>query len=479
MKRPVDSVAHVFDFARATVLHYATELAVCAETDAYPKTDFMNVQLRGRADTGLFAEALRRALVSYPVASSRLVDRRAGLSRRLYWVRDLPLNELVVRDLRDRCHGVSDRGRAILDFHADRVATRMDLASDYPMRFYLLQVADDVFVFSVVFHHVSLDAAWLYSLIGDVLGRYDEAVGGCGFDRREARGIGSDHASVETRTVRPLRAFVFDQVKDHFRNPQPSISLIRTAGHFDQKGRWMNHAIIDDKSLLDGMIARARRNEATLSDLFCASISRTISAWDRERGAKPDRIRGFLAVNVRHKIPAMKNASMALAGLNITTRAPADRDLDDVIAQVRTQRTSQLARGFDVAFHKFAEIVGRALRFFPKRIRDALVRNGLRSRYTFMLSNVGVLWPVVENGRPTGDSALISAGGLEIEDFYSCPSMTPDVGMVIVVLTHARRLFVSYACDRCRHNEQEARELAERLTDDLKRAAGITSEPPA
>ena len=91
---------------------------------------------------------------------------------------------------------------------------------------------------------------------------------------------------------------------------------------------------------------------------------------------------------------------------------------------------------------------------------------------TFVLSNIGVMWPRVVNGRPTGESALTRAGDLEVDDVHSCPSGAPYIGLTVIARTLGGKLFVNFSFDRCHFATDEATELADRIIGGLEGMGG-------
>ena len=164
----------------------------------------------------------------------------------------------------------------------------------------------------------------------------------------------------------------------------------------------------------------------------------------------------------------------------IKTRRPEEMSLDEVVRRFRETRAYQLRVGTDVAYHKMLETISRATSMLPFSLRGPIARFSLQVPVTYILSNIGVMWPQVVDGRLTGRSAIDNAGGVVVDDVHSCPSMSPVVGIGIITRTLGENLFVNYSSDRFRFTREEAGDLTGRISDaivDLGRMADADAAP--
>ena len=125
----------------------------------------------------------------------------------------------------------------------------------------------------------------------------------------------------------------------------------------------------------------------------------------------------------------------------------------------------------DIHFYKWVSDTFGALRFLPLSARQKIWRPLILAvPIAAYVSNLGVVWPRLENGRPTMDSVLLGAGGFEISDIHSSPSLLRNVGIGVTTRIHAKRLFINFVCDGFRFREDEARLLMAMFADELTRA---------
>ena len=450
------------------ILVYPTvELAWAAESDEYPKTDFHSLQFRGRIDIQTFVEAFDEMIPGYRVAHCRLEERRVGLYRKLFWVPGDRPNTLIVEDCRDRVAPPVDGVAFAREYFREKTFHRIDLFRGYPVQFYLLRLADDVTLFSMAYQHISMDAAGGYGFIRDILARYHEKVSGEKPAWAQAPSTNTARNPIVAVKPQPTLAYLREFIGTLVESPRRAVSLIASAETRTVLGRNMNRAIFDGETLR-GIKNHCRKHDATLVDVLLPVIFRTIGAWDREHGIAQDLIRAFLSVNTRSRIPALREQSMGMSGIRLLYRRPEEIPFDDLVGRLRDERVRQLDAGVDVAMINLLTAIFKVLGLLPVRVRAAIVRNVLAFPVTFVLSNVGIMWPEVRDGKLTGRSSFTRVGDFEVDDLHACPSLIPDVGMGIVTRTLGDRLFINYTTDRRRFHEEEADDLTSRISEAIR-----------
>jgi NRPS condensation-like uncharacterized protein len=451
--------------ATAPILIYPTvELALAVETDAYPKTDFHSIQLHGPIDIPAFVEAFDEAVFTYPVAQCRLEERRIGLSRRLYWVPTGRRNKLTVDDCRDRVKPPVDGVAFAAEYFREGSLHRIDLFREPPMRFFLLRLADDVTLFSTLHQHIAVDAAGVYGFFRDILARYHEKVKGEKPAWLEAAATNTARSAVVVIRPRSVRTAFAEYATSLIKGRRSVVSMIATAQTRPILGRNMNRGVFESETLRE-IKNYCKRHDATLVDALLAAIFRTIGAWDREHGQeRQDRINTLLAVNARHRIAGLKDQSFGMSGIPFLVRRPEDIPFDVLVEWFRDERKRQLDVGVDVSLMKLLSTVFRAAGALPVRMRAPIIRALSGFSTTFVLSNIGIMWPEVRDGKLTGRSAFTRVGDFELDDNHACPSLTPHVAMGIVTRTLGDRLFINYTTDQARFLPEEATELTSRIT---------------
>ncbi len=458
------------------VLDHFSEYAMAVESKDYPKTDFTQMQFRGHIDHAAIAEAYDVAIREIPVFNCNLTERHKGLFYLPVWVFNNEVkNRLVIEDCR---HMATLPGRPFepmefsTRFHSERTRRRIDVRREFPFRCYLVRVADDQYIFSILFHHSVMDPAKAYRLVTRMLEGYHERVKGVRPEWADSLGMAALVRKEGFVKPIPLGRFAREQVYDVLvKNPEKSIANIRTKRILpvaDCMGRISIRYVLDDEKLLAGLTERARRNEATVNDLIFACARRVISRWNVERGETVDKFRFMLITSLTGRMPLGDNTGAGLAGLNFVSGGHKDADLDTLIRYFRDVRKDQLGRGIDVQFYNTLRHIVQTTRVLPLEKRLALVRRIIeRIGCTFYLSNLGTVWPRIENGRQTMDSVILGAGDFVIDDIHSSASISRTLGLGLTTRVHNRRFYMNYVCDRFRFEDAEARELTDRVTNEF------------
>ena len=454
-----------------------SEYAMAAESDHYPKTDFSQFGFQGKIDYCALCEAYSEALADIPIFSSHLSERRNGFFYEPYWTynHEIP-NTLQVVDCRHMVQHPFDPMQFSTEYYKLRTRRRFDLSREFPFNCSLLRVDDDKYIFSILYHHSALDPNKAYRVLTGMLQRYHEKVTGTPPEWVGSLGMAALKRS--TALVKPIAPLTFmrDQLVDVWvKNRNGVVQTIASEELLDYrkvKGRYSFRAVIDDRKLLDSLMARVKRNEATLNDLVFAVARKTLTAWNEERNIAAERFRFMLVTSLKGRMELPPNAGAGLAGLNFVSAGHQNADLDTLIRFYRDNRRNQLARGIDIQFYNtLCKIVG-AMRMFPMEVRHRLMDPLAASiPCTFYVSNLGVVWPRWENGRPTMDSAIIRVGDFEINDVHSSASMGRSIGLGLTIRTHNRRLFLNFVADRFRFRRLEVQELVNRIVADLINAA--------
>ncbi|MCZ7585093.1 MAG: hypothetical protein M5R36_18150 [Deltaproteobacteria bacterium] len=187
---------------------------------------------------------------------------------------------------------------------------------------------DEEHILSINFHHSVMDPAKAYIVITTMLARYHEKIKG---EKPEwAKALGMAMLKRKEGFIKPLpmRTFAREQLSDTLiKNTNSRVATIRTRRLLDpaeHKGRISLRAVIDDEKILDGLLARALRNHATLNDLIFACAHRVIRAWNDERGETKDRFRFMLITSLTGRMALGDNTGAGLSGLNFYFGSPGE-----------------------------------------------------------------------------------------------------------------------------------------------------------
>jgi hypothetical protein len=451
-----------------------SEYAMAAENEYYPKTDFTQMQFQGKIDYQALAEAYAEALEVAPIFNCNLFEKWHGFGYRPYWLfnHEIP-NRLQIVDCRHMVKEPFDPMEFSTDYYDARVRRRFDLAREFPFNCSLLQVGEDRYIFSMLYHHSALDPARAYLFLTRFLAVYHEKIKG---EQPEwSQSLGMAALSRKNSHIKPIPwgQFMREQMLDiWYYNRSKNISHIKTESLRDYRttqGRHSMRAVIDEPEIIKGLLDRAKLNEATFNDLIFAVARSVISEWNDEHNVTSERLRFMLITSLKGRMELPKDAGAGLSGLNFVSAGHNKKtDLDELVRFFRDTRKAQLANGIDIQFYLTACKFLSTVRLMPMKTRNKVMHPlSYSSPITFYLSNLGVVWPKFENGLPTTDSVVLGSGDFLLNDFHSSASIGRSVGLGLTIRTHNRRVYFNFVADRFRFRKQEFEEISDRIMKTL------------
>jgi NRPS condensation-like uncharacterized protein len=462
-----------------TLMDPFSEYGLYIEDDDYPKTDFTQMQFTGPIDVAALSEAWEESARQFPIFLSHLFERRRGLLYEPYWEVNPELrNRLIVEDCRHLVQEPFDPMEFFSLFHATRMRRRLDLRTELPVTPYLIRIADDKHIFSICYHHSAFDPYKGYKVITSMLARYHEKVKGRPPPWAEAVGMAALGEQPKSWSLprNMILSYSWGNLTKILRRVSkwgkaPALWASEIRDYHLEKGRHSLRYVIDDQKLLEGLYARAKREKAKLNDLILAIAHGVIARWNKEHDSPYQYFRMALISNLKGRMALPEHIGAAISGFTFITGGLGEANLEKMISFFRDERDSQLKRGLDVLFRIYLEWWIRKFRIFPINVRRKIWRptvNGMMC--PFYLSNVGVVWPKIVDGRPTMDSVLLGAGDFIIDDIHSSPSISRNVGIGMTVRTHNRRFYMNFVCDRYRFRAHEAQELVRRIVEGVHNA---------
>ncbi|MEQ8718421.1 MAG: hypothetical protein RIE08_12495 [Acidimicrobiales bacterium] len=416
--------------------------------------------LEGLCDVDALADAVTAIQDDRPELRSRLVDAGTLVSKGYAWRPGAPAEPRIV-DLGD----LDDFGRdysAVIDRIFDRQCT-WDLRTHRPFEVTIARLSGEKTFLSLDLHHAVGDAETNFSCVKAILAGYHLRVTGTNpeWARRDSlastAGTARAKAASFTTVVKYLREFA---------QTYPADRLTRAHGTSGaQRERIAARVTIDDPEIQRTIRERARAQGATITDLTLAATMRAIATWNRSNGADVDVQRGAIAVNRRSAGGRGNNE------ISMVVAASLSRDLDDrdaLMGNLAAQRIHGLELGIDGGLANALRNVTTLSTLRPLHViaeRRAASRTGPPG--TAMLTNVGVLWPEIVDGRPTARSFLAEAGGLRLVDIVVVPNLDSSGALMLIPMTFNGRFQVVVAGNTARIRQEELNALTDLVADEI------------
>ena len=318
----------------------------------------------------------------------------------------------------------------------------------------------------VVWHHAATDAGGLFDFLRDLFSEYHRLVKGKDPEWASVPGLHAQAGKIEE--IQPPRwgSFFKEAITQMIKYPVHGSAQVISSPSASS-GRNMIRYYFDDPVLQKALRERARRDGGTFSDLCLAAAKLALQEWNEGRGKPPQVMHHWLAVNQRLRQARTQTSTQnnPLIAIDIPS-LPADRkDAQALLRHVISHRVRMLDGGFDVALHRLATGMMRAGRIMPISIRYPAVRLIMDHKLSFFLSNVGVIWPRIENGKPTGETAIRCIGDMELVDIHSSIGSTFNNPIGLVLRTFLGRLCFRFNIGRHRISDGDAQAFTRLVVD--------------
>lgn len=452
-------------------LDSTSEMILVWERDGFPQMNWSAFSFKGSCDIAALQIALQNQLDLRPIFHSHLVVQTRGFFQTYQWrLVDEPC-PLEVTDLRDMGKQPDDMEQWIQQTMTPFInRNQHDLAQAYPVRFLLLLLPDNVGFFVMVWHHAATDGGGLYDFLRDLFSEYHRLVTGKDAEWAHVSGLHAQAGKIlEVRP--PRRGYFFKEaihqlIQYRAHGPAQMISSSSTSS-----GRNIIRYCFDDPLLQKALRERARHDGGTISDLCLAAAKLALQEWNEDRGKPPQVMNHWLAVNQRLRQAKMQTSTQSnpLIAVNIPSMPEDRKDPQALLRYVIDYRTRVLDGGFDVALHRLTKGLIQAGRIMPIRIRYPVLRLLMDHKISFLLSNIGVVWPRIENGKPTGETAIRHIGDMELLDVHTSVGATFNNPMGLIVRTFLGRLCFMFTVSRHRVSDADAQGFTRLVVDKVMR----------
>ncbi len=437
------------------------------EQKGFSQTCYCAFILKGNCDPAAFSEAVLKAQETRPEVHSYLRPFKRNVLWLLGWHVSEHKNKLRVRDLRHLKEIPQDLYSWVHNqmlYHTQRI---MNLDHEFPTRFYLFLLPRDINIFVNLGHHVVSDAWRVLEWARDVFSIYHLETTGQVPPWSEVLPLHSD-AMPHFRFPVPISKYrsLLKSMRYAFTPPWYRISqIIGTPGPVGR--RIVARRIIDKYGKIEVLRSRARHLGGSVSDLFVSASKRALCQWNREKGKQSDIFLHSLAVNQRPRAfdPNRKSQANLLSKITIPSTIEDRQDPEQLLGYVSSYRRNMMDQGIDISLLKLAGTSIAISRLFPYSIRARLMHPFLDPKTSMLVSNFGIIWPVVEDGQPTGKTAIDHVGRLKLTDIQFNVGTPKNTPLVLILLTCLGKLqMVLSAASNC-ISEQEAEDFLDLIEE--------------
>jgi hypothetical protein len=446
----------------STEIDPAGELFLAVESPGWPQTIAVSTIFGGPCDPEAFRDSIIQAASSRPEFTAGLATVGRAPNQKLVW-RHKP--EPLSVELVDR----SDEGVPGGDFHTwlpqidiDREPFAPDVTIEHPARFRITTLSDDVHVLTSWLHHALGDGSTFLLFALEFLGRYHERVEGTVPEWMALASMHSVTATAPQIELTPWQQFVRQVIASEREFPRSEVAHITgTAG---EPRPISVSLLLRDEDEINQMRDRARASGGSLTDIGVASAITSIARWNEERGVATPSQSHAVVVNLRGRVAHLDDTSPQneIAMLDINSHPDQWSDPDRLLELVAATRTSKLEAGFDVQVSNTMRKVHRVLTRLTTRRRLAVINASWRP-HTLNISNMGLVFPEVVDGKPTGGFGLPEIGGLSIHGGVIRSNTIPNSPNTLTMSRGPTGLGMVLSGNTATTSATELAELADRL----------------
>ncbi|MGC8908904.1 MAG: hypothetical protein ACP5M0_15895, partial [Desulfomonilaceae bacterium] len=269
---------------------------------------------------------------------------------------------------------------------------------------------------AAVMSHVAGDAITLINVVRQVMVMYHEIVTG---SQPELVNYQMAASTTGKRQLRRRETVLRDYALTcrHAFEPYKRCSLpLGTGLPADRGEHHVKATLTQDETTT--VVKRAATLRISLVDYLLASGVETVRIWNDSRGCRASAVTAALTVNLDGRA---ENCGKLNNDSVVYFRCTEDEmsDLRALGRAIFRSRMRQFREHLDVKYARGMEKLANVARLLPFKLRKYPYQWLLQKHQTsFALGFMGVLWPKTNGRSLTGESYLVSVGGLEIAEVH-------------------------------------------------------------
>ncbi|MDQ7781975.1 MAG: hypothetical protein RDU20_03785 [Desulfomonilaceae bacterium] len=315
-----------------------------------------------------------------------------------------------------------------------------NLFEELPGEFHVVSFAHDHHVLAPVIHHVAADAAVASEFGKFTALNYREMVTGTNPESSPPT------QSLSTAGKRRVQAATRNW-KDSLKSTAEALRALGVkptlpVGHGDRGDPGQYHVkrmlSVEDTARISRSCAKAGIRPV---DLLVVAANLALDDWNLERNVEQGLITTAMTVNIQGRYEGLQ-APNTTSVLFFRSNPEERRDVGRFARSVSSVRMRKLRKQRDLEVRGNISRMTDIVRFLPYPARRRLVHNLIQKhQFSVSVTMLGVVWPIVENGRPSDNSYLINIKDTVITEIhgvgYKLLSSTP---LTLIAYVYLNRL---------------------------------------
>lgn len=414
------------------------------------------LQMRGPFDTGAYRAALGRVSDTFRELRSCLKEVKSKGRYRL--VREhrpdleLPMKIYELPKLDLSAPGID----AFLESFREDLDRSWDIFSEPPAALHLLKQGSDRHIAGLVMHHSAGDAAVASEVGREIIYEYCRSLYG---DRPpEAESMPSVSTATKRRARKrkqTLSDFTY-RTKLSLIPLKPSHVLPVGSGRADDQRQHHVKRVLTEEETTH-VVRGSLKKRLSLIDLLVVCANSAVDIWNTERNIQPGTLTASMTINMRGRFQGLDTPNTS--GLLYFETRPEERKNPAEFARLITlSRIKQFRRHMDLHFYENVKRMNSSLRLLPFRLKRPMVHRLMqRHQLSVAVTLMGVIWPEIKRGKPTGDSFGVSFHDTIMEEVHGLGyKLLSNTHVLLIVYIFRKRLNLVLAASACHFTRQEA-----------------------
>lgn len=441
-------------------------LASCDNTKNLLVTAF---EIKGPFEDSLFKAFVKGALEKFPLLRSHLREIRKNGRYHLYWQTspdiEFPLDQSDLKDY----NASTPILEAIINHLSPRLDRNWDLFEEPPGEVRLVKLTRHHHVVVAVIHHAVFDAATASEFGRHCFVKYRELLTGVKDDFPGLMTHGLSTSRKRTVKIRPRKWRDIIQtgrlaIMPLISKPQePAGSGVPS----DQRHYHIKRVLTEEETKRIALCAP--RSGGSFVDILVASSHISIDRWNHLRNAETGTITTALTVNIRGRYQSLEHSNNVSA-LFFESRSEERNDPKKLVHSLSANRIRQFRKQMDLKQYENVARMISCLSVMPFNMRRKVTHKiTLKHKYSIAITLLGVVWPVMKNGKPTLDSYPTYVGETQITEIYGTGykplTSTP---LLLIVYSFVNRLNFILAASASLFTREEADDFMDLFVDILR-----------